>query len=65
MGRTLVTQNDSATLLRLPIRLAFHQHLHPRLQMFDVPILPRDDIGHVIDGADEMSKPFFEGAQLV
>lgn len=65
MRRAFIAKDNAAGLLGLPLCFALHQHLNPFLQQVQIPVLTGDDIGHVIDCADEMRKAFFKGVQIV
>ena len=60
MRRTLVTQNHTTRALGLAGRFALAQHLDMAGEARDLAILPGDDLGEIVELADEMGDLFFE-----
>ncbi len=58
MRRALIAKHDAA--LALALALATREPRHLRGKAVDLAVLPRDHLGEVIDGADEMGKAFLD-----
>ena len=60
MRRTLVAQDHASGALSLARRFALAQHLDMAGEARDLTILPGDDLGEIVELADEMGDLFFE-----
>ena len=60
MRGLLIADDHAARALRLPHRLALHQHRDPRRQPVDLAGLPRDHLVQLIGEAFQMRQPLFD-----
>jgi hypothetical protein len=63
MRRALVAEHDATLAIAGALGLAAGETGHLRAQPRDLAVLPRDHIGEVIDGADEMGQSFLDRGQ--
>ena len=56
----LIAKRDGAAGIALALGLAAHQHLDPAGEDGNLGILPRDRIGQIVDGAQEVGDLLFE-----
>ncbi len=60
MRRLLVAQNHTARRIGFALCLSEDQAFDLPLHLGDLRVLPRDDIGQVVDGAGQMRDFFFK-----
>lgn len=60
MRRSLIAKGDCPAPIHFAPRLAFHQQGNAPCQQRQFFLLPRDDVGQIINAAQQMRDLFFE-----